>query len=539
MNHADEMTCLLYLDGQLEAARAAELAAHLRQCRACGTLLAALEQETHLVRRALGEEAEPVPARLLEPPRERAAWAWVVSLGFAALGALTLWTQFIEPWQQQLQQVGLGSDNLLSLLLFGGIFWEGWPAMLKLVESLAVLAMGSLGLVLLRRWMRRRPGMMTTGWTVMALGLVLAVLALPSAAAAAEVRKERTYHLGKDEVIHNDLILYAGSARIDGTVEGDLIVFAGEVTVTGRVTGDVLAFARMLRIEGEVEGDVRTFANTLMVTGQVHHNLTTFAETTNLDPGAQIGGGVLAFVSRFTLEDARIARDLLLMSDRPEVDGFVGGNLTVYATRLSIGSGAEVQGQARYKGHEQPDVSAQARLASPLEIEIEARVPRYLQLRFYWHQALRWAAGFVLGAFLLLILPGFYRDLLGQSERIAASLGLGLLGLIGTPIIAILVCLTIIGLALGIGTLLVYIVAAYAGHVIFSAWLGRRLLGPNPARGALFAQLALGLAIVRVAVSVPYVGWLFGLAATAWGFGALTLALYHRARPQPAAAPAA
>ncbi len=539
MNHVDEMGCLLYLDGQLDAGRAAELAAHTRECRDCGALLAALERETHLLRGALAEEAEPVPARVLEPPQDRAGWAWLVSLGFAGLGAMTLWTQFIEPWQQQLQQVGFGADNLLTMLLFGGVFWEGWPDMLTLIELLAAVTMGALGLVLLRRWMRRRPNMMTTGWSVVALGLALAILALPPAAGAAEVRKAETFRLAKDEVLHNDLILYAGSAQIEGTVEGDLIVFSGQVTVTGRVAGDILAFAQMLRVEGEVGGDIRAFANTLIVNGQVQHNLTTFAETVNLDSEAEINGSVTALASRLTQEGARVARDMLLLIDRPVVNGFVGGNLTVHARELSIGAGAEVQGRAKYKGRKPPEVSERARLASPLEVEIEKRGPQYLQLSFYWRQALRWAAAFLLGAFLCLVMPGFYRDLLRRSEQIAASLGLGVLGLVGTPIVAALICITVVGLALGIGTLLIYIVAAYVGHIIFSAWLGRKLLGANPARGSMLAQLAVGLLLYRVAANVPYIGWLVALAAAAWGFGALTLALYHRARPQPGAAAAA
>ena len=65
MTHFDEMTCLLYLDGQLDRERAAELSEHIDSCADCRTLLGALESESRLLRGALTEEDEPVPARLL------------------------------------------------------------------------------------------------------------------------------------------------------------------------------------------------------------------------------------------------------------------------------------------------------------------------------------------------------------------------------------------------------------------------------------------------------------------------------------------
>ena len=49
MIHFDEMACLLYLEGQLDQARASELAAHADQCAPCRDLLRALERESQLL----------------------------------------------------------------------------------------------------------------------------------------------------------------------------------------------------------------------------------------------------------------------------------------------------------------------------------------------------------------------------------------------------------------------------------------------------------------------------------------------------------
>ena len=62
--HLDEMTCLLYIERQLDRARAQEVSTHTQDCAACRTLLRALERESRLLTRAMLEEEEALPARL-------------------------------------------------------------------------------------------------------------------------------------------------------------------------------------------------------------------------------------------------------------------------------------------------------------------------------------------------------------------------------------------------------------------------------------------------------------------------------------------
>ncbi len=86
MNHFDEMTCLLYLEGELAAARAMELETHAKECAACGAMLRALRAESLLLTTSLREADEALPARLAVRQESGAArWAWL--LGFSLAGA--------------------------------------------------------------------------------------------------------------------------------------------------------------------------------------------------------------------------------------------------------------------------------------------------------------------------------------------------------------------------------------------------------------------------------------------------------------------
>src|SRR5260370_39990836 len=123
LKHIDEMTLLLYIERQLERARGLEVSAHTQECDACRTLLRALERESRLLTRAMLEEDEPLPSRLAqfqERARKSMQWIWGLVFGLAATGVYALYTQYVQPWQDQLEKAGFGGSNRLGLLSFQG-----------------------------------------------------------------------------------------------------------------------------------------------------------------------------------------------------------------------------------------------------------------------------------------------------------------------------------------------------------------------------------------------------------------------------------
>ncbi|MBI1750310.1 MAG: zf-HC2 domain-containing protein [Acidobacteria bacterium] len=534
MAHFDEMTCLLYLDGQLDRERATELSEHVETCAECRTLLAALESESRLLRGALTEEEESVPARLLEyapetKAREAAPLAWLVTLGFAGAGAYTLWSGIVEPWQQQLSQAGFGGDSFLAMLFFGGVFWKGWETMVNLTELLAAATLVILAVALFRRNSRHTPTV------AVVLGALACVLALPLAASAAEIRKAGTVTVATDEVIKNDLVAVGESVRIEGTVEGDAILCGQTLTVNGHVKGDVIAFGEFVRINGQVDGNARVFSKFFALEGNVAKNVSIFAQTLEFPSKSQIGGSLMLFAARAS-QDGRVGRDLMAFVAKYDLNGMVGGTGLLQSDRLTIGPSADIQGKVSITAARQPSISEKAKFGSgPPAIKIETHRPDYASPGYYWHQTLRWGAAFMLGLVLALLMPGFLRDTMREGERYGLSLGAGVLALIVTPIAAVIACITIVGVAVGILAVLAWGAALYAAQVFVGAFLGQKMLGAADSTGALLGRMAVGLLVIRVAGMIPYAGHLAWLIVVVFGLGVVTLAIVKRARPEPAA----
>lgn len=541
MNHFDEMTAFLYLDGQLERAQASEVLVHTKDCADCRELLESLKKETLWLEQSL-QEKDPVPAQFMAPARRaNVPWGWVTALGFAVAGTLTVWNGMIEPFEQQLNQAGFTGGNLMTMLFFSGAFWKGWSNVLSFFGFFAATMFAILMFVLLVRFWRRGA---TVSMVLASFFTIALLFATPQRANAAKVfrgtPKNPSYELPAGQTVNDNLIVFGESTRINGTVDGDVIAFSNAVEVTGHVTGDVISFAKEVRIDGQVDGNVRSGSSTLWLSGTVGKNVTSEGGTIEVDSKGRVGGEVIALGGTVEL-DGKASRGLMALTGDTIIDGQIDGDAHVRSNNLRIGSQATITGHTSYEGNHQAVVEPGANLASPIAFTLRRRTPNYASWRYWWHHALFWGAAFLFGLVLLLLTPGFFNDGLRSSRKFLPSLGFGALFMFATPIVAAIVCFTIVGIGVAITTLLFWLIALYAAQVFVATWLGEILLGHSLGTGALLGRLALGLAILHALELIPYhVGFLVKLVVLWWGLGAIAIALYgHLRRPTAIPVPAA
>ncbi|WP_128904332.1 bactofilin family protein [Halorubrum amylolyticum] len=294
----------------------------------------------------------------------------------------------------------------------------------------------------------------------------------------------------------------AGTIVVRGTVEGDLSGAAGSIRIaeTGRVDGNVQAAAGTVLVDGAVGGDAEVVAGSLDLT-----------ETGRIDGSLNAGAGSIT------------------------VDGAVGGDVRAAADSVVLGPNADVGGEFRYDADEfaqSPDATVaggvveDASLRGDTGVGIGGDEP----LPSWVGSAYGVAVSLALGAVLLLAFPRFSRDVAGRvSEGPLASGGAGLLALIATPILLVLVAITIVGIPLALVGVAAYVVALWVGSVYgryaLGSWALDRLDRPNR-----WAALLLGVVGVALIGLVPWVGGLVDLLVLLFGLGALALGLRDRYR---------
>jgi len=535
-DHIDEMTGMLYVEGQLERERAQRVSTHTQECPSCRTLLRALERESRLLTRAMLEEDEPLPSRLAafqQSARKSMQWIWGAVVGLAATGAYALYTGYVEPMEQNFEKAGFSGSSVLNLMIFQGAFWKGWQSMLTLFEVLAMLTIAGSAVVFLRRRMRRG-----SAFAMMVAGICAAASSMSSPAMATEFRGHGdTIEVEKYETIKGDLFAHGHHVKIEGTVDGDLYVFCQGADIEGHVTGDVIAFAQMLRVSGKVDGNIRSFTNTTLVTGNVAKNLLTFAETVTIDPAGKVAGSVTTFVNTLTI-DGSVGRDVLGFVAQTAVAGNVGGGLQAQGNTLRFNSGAQVAGPVKFKGNKPPEVSSGAKLAMPVEFTQEEHHSRYRNGGFYVWRVIWTAAVILFGLVLFVLLPTFARATVDSAEHYGASLGLGVLVLFGVPIAAFIACITVVGMMIGISTFILWMTAIFCAKIVVGAIVGQWLLGRTRDTWQLIGRMVVGVIILRVVEMIPFLGFWIRFGVLLWGMGAISLAIYRHFSPaHPAAVP--
>ncbi len=532
MQHLDEMTCLLYIERQLDRARAQEVSAHTQDCVACRTLLRALERESRLLTRAMLEEEDALPARLAqfqERARRSMQWIWTVAFGLAATGVYALYTGYIEPWQQQLEQAGFGGSNLLSLLIFQGAFWKGWQPMITLLEVLALVIVAGFTVAFFRRRVRRGSAL-----AVVLAGFCGALLLQPAPALASEMRKGESVGVSRDETIRGDIFLFGDRVRVDGSVDGDVFLFGNDAIVNGHVKGDIIAFAKFLQVNGDVDGNIRAFTNTMTIRGAVARNVLTFVDIMNLESAAKVGGSLTIFVENLTLEGT-LGRDVLMFGKHFTLSGKVGGSIRMKGDELTVNSNAQVDGPIRFEGNKEAEVATGAKLASPVEFHKLEHKPRYMQGHYYVWRVI-WTAAFVLfGVVLFLLMPKFAAETVAAAELFGAPIGLGVLIFFGVPLAAIIACITVVGIPLGIFAAGFWLLMVCCAEIVVGTVVGNWILGKAHDTAGLIGRMALGFVLVRLVYTgleqMHVIGLLAGLGILMWGMGAISLALYRRLQP--------
>ena len=539
-NHVDEVTGLLYIEGQLEPEAARGVVAHLEQCSACRRLLDTLKRESLLLRAALTEQEEPLPARLLAPPSsEGISWGWLIALGLAAAGLYTFWNTYVGPWMDSLDQSGFGGQFMFTWLMLNGAFWKGWNDMLQLIALGLLGALGAGLLFLFRRSLRKIAGISV----ILLLPLVVWLANPPAAQATEFIKTNSGYEVPAGETRHTDVFVLSSAVRIDGMIDGDLFCFCHTLTIEGHVTGDVFAFANTVLISGKVDGNVRTFNETLTLEGGVGRNVMSFVAHFRMTPRSDVKGSATLFAGNMQL-DGPVGRDLAAFLGDGTINAPVNGDVRIRGRRdhpglLQVTSHADIKGSFLYKGRQRPDISPQARLASAPQIEILPDVSPYREGSSYRYNAFVWGMAFVVGLLLISVAPGLMQDTSREVARIGLPLGLGLVVFIVLPISAVLACITVVGLGVGVSAFLIWLFLMFFAQVFAALWLGESILGATSGTWPMTGRLALGLFLLRLGALIPYVGFWVRFVSCVLGIGGLALVIFRHLQRRTAGPPAA
>ncbi len=351
------------------------------------------------------------------------------------------------------------------------------------------------------------------------------VIIFPSITSASEFRSGDKLVITKDEVVNDDIYFAGSSVIVDGTINGDLVAAGGEIKVTGTINGGIIAAGGSILVTGNVTDDIRAAGGEVRI-------------------GGDVGDNVLAFTGQFVLEkNARIARDLTLGAGNAVIDGTVNGNINGGVSDLEmrgatkgnvtveidnnikIFPGATIGGDLEYTAPQHGEISGIVsgkttyKETPPKNKDLTSKMEGEL-IGYLWL--------LLIGIVSLMLAPGLTQK---NSDAVPVkplkNLLWGLLFLIITPIVVVLLLITIIGIPLSLILFIVYIISLYISRIYVGYWVGKYVLKKLKKETEFkVLTLALGLLIVLIGVNLPIIGIFIHLVILLLGLGAIILTEY-------------
>ena len=362
------------------------------------------------------------------------------------------------------------------------------------------------------------------------LFLVLFTLLPLRISSATRFKAKDNIFIPESEVIPDDLFVGGQNIKMDGRVEGDLIAGCRTMILTGQVSGSVLSASQNLDILGEVQGSVRAFSQTTNISGSIKRNVINFGASLYIRHTGKVEGDVTALGNELTV-DGEIGRKLRVTAGTVVISGTINGDADIKANSITLMPTARIKGNLRYESEKEAKIESGAQIAG--ETEWIKTKPKEKEKR-----AVLTTTDAVIKSLLLLasMLPGLLLILFSKRYVQAAeknvfdsflkSLGLGFILIICIPIAIVILLITLIGIPIALITLCAYFVLLYVSQIFVGIALGKKVLTgfAKDKQAPLGWSLILGLILLTVLTSIPFIGWLICFVVLVTGFGAAILA---------------
>lgn len=340
--------------------------------------------------------------------------------------------------------------------------------------------------------------------------------------------------ISAEKVVNDTLFVSGTSLVINSGINGDLFCAGEDVVINGPVRGDVLCAAESIKINGPVDGDVRVIASNIILAGPVSRNVTVLSQSLILEPASRIYGDVF-FGSQNVNFLGQMDRDIVGSGESVVISGSLFRNATIHGTNLILGQTANIGGNLDYYTDPTNNVSLDAERIKGVITRHDAgsgssaSSSEKTTFAVTLFSRLLGIISFILvGLFLVWLFPlSFEKKMAKIIQKPLISALVGLATLIVTPVIALLLLVTIVGAPLAGIIFLIYVLYLVIASVISSTVLGKLILEKLFHRKSASLALSVILGVISLGSFslIPVLGPILTFVFFCAGLGSTTLTL--------------
>ena len=343
---------------------------------------------------------------------------------------------------------------------------------------------------------------------------------------AADIRGGETVTVASGEVVDDDLYVAGTNIIIDGTVNGDIFGVGTTIIINGNVNGGVSLAGQTVTVNGEIARGARLAGATINVNGNIDGDLLVGGNTINIASTARIGGDFL-FGAATVRIDGPVEGYIKGGGGEVTFTNGVQGDIELKVDNLTIASTADIQGNLTYFSENEANIQSGAQIGGTTTHKVpEVKEPaKAAPFSGIWGKVIAFLMTLLAGIVIIFVAPR-------RAAAVGASirqkpwlcLGWGAIILCATPVAAIIILITVVGVPVALIGLTLYGIAIYLSQIAVGLFIGYWIISyfrKVETRGILVGALALGFTILTLLKLIPYAGFPLWLATVLFGLGAL------------------
>ncbi len=363
------------------------------------------------------------------------------------------------------------------------------------------------------------------------------LIALPFSVYAVEKTAGQSIYVGADEIIEGNFIRAGNTIDVNGSVNGDVIVAGNIININGPVAGDVMAAGNTIKISGPVGGSIRVLGSTVIIDNEVERSVWAAGSSVSLDSDSKVGWDV--YIAGAALEiKGPIGRNVWAGGASLIIDSKIEGNVNAdidESGQIVLYPQAKIGGELKYKAARADQLvlkeGAQVAGETIYKVAVGEKLKSSVFQKFFnktysFFTIISLFTLIILGLVAISLVPKKVLEV--REEMIkhpGPSIGWGVVYLLLTPVLLVVLLVTIIGIPLALIIFPFYIISLYFAKVLAGFVIGLlivdQLAKDKKYKGSLFWPLLLGLVIIIIVTSLPIIGWLIKLGLICWALGAI------------------
>ncbi len=379
--------------------------------------------------------------------------------------------------------------------------------------------------------------------------LLLMLVIISSAAFAIRVEYGNNFVIAKP--IFEDVYIAGGEVTINAPIHGDLVIMGGTITINDTITNDILLIGGKVIFNGFVGDDIRCAGGNIRISKNVIGDVIVTSGEVIVENGVSIGS-LMASSGKVTIDgnvngqlkglfgtlsiNGIINNDIECRGGKINLNGTINGKSIIVAREINLASAAIINNDIRY-WHKNGTINFQRNIKSgqaTLDASLRMATEEWYFLGAASFIGLLAYLGMVFS--IILLIQYLFSSTLKKTadtvfNKTLASLGIGFLYFIITPIIILITFLTIIGIPVGIFLSFFYVIiillATTTSSIVASNWFNNRFNKEWKFGHLCFTALGIFI-ILKLIALMPIVGWLVTILCVCISVGAIIITIYNQ-----------